>query len=278
MTAQSKDLLASFRSYFSVGPARSATELESVYRIRYRVYCDEFGYERKEEFPDQMETDEFDETSTHALITHLASGMPAGCVRICPGSIHGEPSALPLNKCCEKSLDPARVKEFAAPPQQTCEASRFAVDGAFRRRSGEGMSRFGEISSLILTDHEQRTFPLLSLVLMLAGVAMAELSYRPFMYAVMEPFLPRLLKRSGLHFLRMGKDINHHGTRAVYITDTRYFVHSLEGEMQKLYTWVRSELASGVKTDKEIGAIRGIASQTADFISAYQDELKSATG
>lgn len=239
---ESKTPLDSFQHFFSVRPAVAHPDRHETARIRYRVYCEEFGYENPNRFPNQAETDAFDDHSVHCLITHVASGMPAGCVRICPATVDGEHRPLPYDLCCVASLDPEALASIDAPRDRLCEASRFAVDGAFRRRSGETFSRFGEIASLDLSDRERRTFPLISVALMLAGTAMAELLERPYMFAVMEPFLPRLLKRSGMLFQRMGRDVDHHGVRAVYVTDTREFVRNMDGEYRQLYTWIHGEL------------------------------------
>ncbi len=62
------------------------------------------------------------------------------------------------------------------------------------------------------------------------------------MFAVMEPFLPRLLKRTGIIFERLGRDVDHHGTRAVYIADTRDHVRGMASEFRDLYTWIDGEL------------------------------------
>lgn len=237
-----KKPLDAFRHYFSVRPAVTTADREETYRIRYRVYCEEFGYEPKERFSNRMETDEIDDISAHCLITHVATGMPAGCMRICPAALNGIRRSLPLEKCCTESLDPAAMARMTAPRDAICEASRFAVDGAFRRRSGEALTRFGEIAALDFSDHEKRTFPLISMALMLAGAAMAELLDRPHMFAVMEPFLPRLLKRSGVVFQRMGKDVDHHGIRAVYLTDARDFVRDMDADMRILYRWISGQL------------------------------------
>ena len=243
MTGESKNPLDDFPKYFSLVPAISDADREATFRIRYRVYCEEFGYEPADHFPRQMESDAFDDVAAHCLIIHRASEQPAGCVRICPGTVDGESCPLPLDKACTQSLDPVAMARFQVPRSQVCEASRFAVDGAFRRRSGETLTRFGEIAALDLTDVERRTFPALSVVLMLAGNAMAQLLQRPFMYAVMEPFLPRLLRRSGLIFHRMGKDMDYHGIRAVYISDTREFVDGMDSSLRDLYAWIIGELA-----------------------------------
>ncbi|HYN78623.1 MAG TPA: PEP-CTERM/exosortase system-associated acyltransferase [Lamprocystis sp. (in: g-proteobacteria)] len=240
--AEPKNPLASFPEYFSIRLAVTPPYRQETFRIRFRVYCEEFGYEPAERFPNHMETDGFDGFSTHCLITHLASGMPAGCVRMCPATVNGADQPLPYDQCCADSLDPVAMAGVTAPRDRRCEASRFAVDGAFRRRSGEALTRFGEIASLDLSDLERRTFPLISVALMLAGTAMAENVGRPYMFAVMEPFLPRLLKRSGMVFHRMGRDLDHHGIRAVYVTDTRDFVRDMDGEFRKLYDWIHGEL------------------------------------
>ena len=42
-------------------------ELEEVYRLRYKVYCEEWGFERIENHPGERETDEFDEYSVHFI-------------------------------------------------------------------------------------------------------------------------------------------------------------------------------------------------------------------
>ena len=240
--SQSKHPLESFQQYFTVRAAISLRDRQETYRIRYRVYCEEFGYEPAARFPNHMETDPFDDSSFNCLIIHVATGMAAGCVRICPASVSGVDQPLPYERSCAESLDPGAMVRVTPLRDRICEASRFAVDAAFRRRSGEALTRFGEIAALDLSDHERRTFPLVSVALMLAGTAMAEQLGRPHMFAVMEPFLPRLLKRSGMVFRRMGQDLDYHGIRAVYITDTREFVRDMAGEFRELYTWIHGHL------------------------------------
>lgn len=246
--ADPKNPLAYFRRYFNVRQAVTEADRNETFRVRYRVYCEEFGYEPADRFPDKMEHDAIDPISTHCLITHVASRRPAGCVRICPASVDGVPAQLPFDQCCKSSLDPAAMETYVGgvPRDRICEASRFAVDGAFRRRSGESLTRFGEIASLDLSDTERRTFPLISVALVLTAAAMADLIGRPYSFSVMEPFLPRLLRRSGMVFHRMGKDLDHHGIRAVYFTDARDFVHQMDDELRQFYTAIHRELELGM--------------------------------
>jgi N-acyl amino acid synthase of PEP-CTERM/exosortase system len=220
------------------GLAVTPADLEETLRIRYRVYCEEFGYESPERFPDGMEADEFDEAATHCLVTHNGSGLAAGCVRICPASVKGSSNVMPYEKWCSGSLDEAPLIAFRAPREHLCEASRFAVDGIFRRRPGEAMTRFGKALLWELTDSERRTFPLISVGLTLGAAVMAERLKRPNLFALMEPFLPRLLTRFGVHFHRVGRDIDYHGIRAVYAIDTDEFVRTMGQEFRQLYSWI----------------------------------------
>lgn len=240
------DVFESFQKYFSVEPAVSLCDRQKTYRIRYRVYCEEFAYEPSRHFPGGMEMDEFDGVAVHSLITHVATGIAAGSVRICPASVDGTDHILPFERCCASSLSSEALASIKAPRTQICEASRFAVDCAFRRRSGETATRFGDVESLDPTGAERRTFPMISMALLLACSAVSQILGRPYMFAVMEPFLPRLLKRTGIVFRRMGDDINYHGIRAVYLANTEEFASHVSKEFEPLYRSIYRALSSGL--------------------------------
>jgi N-acyl amino acid synthase of PEP-CTERM/exosortase system len=74
-------LAAKFLTYFDLAFAATEARRQDVFGIRYSVYCNEFGYEPAHLHPDHHERDEFDHSAIHALITHNATGTPAGCVR-----------------------------------------------------------------------------------------------------------------------------------------------------------------------------------------------------
>ena len=67
-----------FISYFDVSLATTVEQREQIARLRYRVYCEEFGYENATDFPGGMEIDEFDDYSLHCLVTHKRSARPGG--------------------------------------------------------------------------------------------------------------------------------------------------------------------------------------------------------
>ncbi|MEH6567744.1 MAG: PEP-CTERM/exosortase system-associated acyltransferase [Halioglobus sp.] len=247
-------LVDDFQEYFDLGLATTPPQLESVYRVRYRVYCEEFKYEPADSFPSQQEKDEFDDRSSHCLVTHKLSKMPAGCARL----VHAdENSQLPMEKFCSASMDEKIIRSFDGRRDTICEFSRLGVDGAFRRRPGEHVTRFGEISSLDCTKREQRTFSLIAVSTILSAFAMSDLIGRPHCFAMMEPFLPRLLRRSGITVHPAGEEMEYHGIRAPYYFETHATVAGMKDEMRGFYEVIRADFAnSGLFNPTEIPAAR----------------------
>lgn len=237
-----------FKKYFSVELATSDELKQKVYNIRYRVYCEEFKYEPIESCPNEMETDEYDKDSLHCLIIHKASKFPAACVRLVPATGYGKNiqlpfEVLPYEKYCANSLDKPFIKQLNLDRNTECEISRLAVDQMFRRRSGELLTRFGDVN-MELSKEEQRTFLLIAVAAFLAATALTEMSGKTNVFAMMEPFLPRLLKRSGLLFQRAGKDIDYHGVRAPYFITTQSALKTMRPELLELYHWIHQQIES----------------------------------
>ncbi len=243
MTEQANTLIKDFEQYFKIQLVTTKEQAIQAYEVRYRVYCKEFNYEATDLFPDKQETDEFDEQSLHCLIIHKATERPAGCVRLVPICNDKEGGLLPFEKFCEKSLDTELIRSLALPRHTECEISRLAVDGAFRRRPGEAATRFGELDSVDCTKQEQRTFSLIAVSAFLAATAITDLSGKTNVFAMMEPFLPRLLKRSGIIFARVGRDMDYHGIRAPYFIKTQSALENMRPDLKSFYDWVYKQVA-----------------------------------
>lgn len=245
MTSENQTLVENFENYFAVNFAVTPEQKRKVFSIRYRVYCDEFEYEAPERFPDKQEFDEFDDYSLHCLITHKKSEIPAGCVRLVPTTGINSDELLPFEKHCAESLDSEFIQGLNLERQTVCEISRLAVDGIFRRRSGEALTRFGDV--LNFTDQEKRTFSLIAVAGFLASTALTELSGRTNVFAMMEPFLPRLLKRSGIIFQRAGRDIDYHGIRAPYFIKTQSALDNMDPDLKTLYIWLKEQVEAAYR-------------------------------
>lgn len=241
---KSMPLAEAFSQYFDVDLAISEELKKEVYKLRYRVYCEEFGYESKENFPDGFEFDEFEDRSLHCLITHKKTKMPAGCVRLVFGT-DGE--LMPFEKFCPDSLDNSYIDKMKLDRNSICEISRLAVDSAFRRRVEEVRTRFGEIDAIDCSHDERRTFPLITVAAFLAVTALTDLSGRKNGFAMMEPFLPRLLRKSGLDFVRAGQDVDYHGLRAPYFGRTDHALKNMHPDLRHLYHVVFARISEQYK-------------------------------
>jgi len=232
---EQQSVAETFNKFFDVSVASTQAQKNSVFSIRYRVYCDEFGYESVEEFPDEIEFDEFDPQSTHCLITHKPTGKAAGCVRMVPTYSTEVRDPLPFEKYCADSLDRDFLNQISPSRDTMCEISRLAVDGNFRKRAGEQKNRCGITEEFQSTEEERRTFPLIAISAFLASTALTNLASRTSVFMMTEPFLPKLLSRSGIVVQRAGKDVDYHGVRAPYFITSNEAAKGLRGDLRELY-------------------------------------------
>lgn len=239
-SADKSSLFMDFARYFDLSLALTEAQRALVYQVRYRVYCEEFGYEPVETFANHQEIDEFDDQSVHCLVTHRDSGRPAGCVRLVMMNSDGP---MPMEQHSGGSVDQGFMRRFADQRQTLCEISRLAVDSDFRRRRGERETRFGTKETLQFHTREKRTFPLIAVSLFLASAAVAELMHRKHCFAIMEPFLPAILLRTGVGFQRVGEDFEFRGTRAPYYANLDDLVRDAPDELRLCYEVVKAQFA-----------------------------------
>jgi len=232
-------LVDNFQRFFKIELATTDAQKEAAYRIRYRVYCEELGLEPADQFPDNMEYDQYDAYAPTCLVTHRRSGLTAGCVRMVEA---GERREMPFESHCRNSLN-TEFAEFLYEERDTVvECSRLAVDSTFRRRVGEDHTRLGEYDALDCCHLEQRSFSLVGIAVLLAGFAVADLTGRPNILAMMEPYLPRLLRRQGILVQKAGKRVQYHGNRAPYYLNTEAAVPNMPPSLRGLYETERARL------------------------------------
>lgn len=238
--AEASSLFMDFAQYFELSMALTEAERAAVYHVRYRVYCEEFGYEPIESFLNGQETDEFDEKSIHCLVTHKETGRPAGCVRLV---LVNDNDRLPMELHSGNAIDNSFMRRFAQKRGAICEISRLAVDGDFRRRRGEKATQFGAHDAFLFNEEEQRTFPLIAVALFLASAAAADVLSRRHVFAIMEPFLPKILRRTGVEFQRIGEDFQFRGVRAPYYASLDDLVRNAPDELRLCYDVVKEQFA-----------------------------------
>lgn len=228
-----------FHKYFEFVPAQTDTLKNEVFRLRYQVYCLETGFEDPSDYPDQMESDEYDTHSVHYLIQHRASGMFAGTTRLI---LPTDNSALlfPIEK--HTQIDRLDLLEAIARPQ-LAEASRYCVSKAFKRRKFDAPNTLTGISPSWINEvpsaEEKRLYPLLSIALFACLIRMSCENSIQYWYAVMEPALIRFFTTLGIYFIAIGPLSDYHGDRKpclIKVSDLLKGVAGKNHDMWKLMT------------------------------------------
>lgn len=243
---ESEPITQAFHRYFELSEPRGVDALDTVFRLRYDVYCREFQFEREEDCPGGRESDEYDTGSWHCVMHHRASRFAAGCVRIVPVAGSGEHHELPMEKHCRDSFYDIPERPDRLDRDTICEVSRLAVHGMFRRRQGEHKTPLGDVYSLQIPPHHARTFPLLALGLFMSATAMAMLHRKEHAFAMMEPALARILRRSGLPATQVGELQDYHGRRAAFHINQETALRGIEQSelLRDLYNHAYQKLAT----------------------------------
>lgn len=120
--------------------ARTLEEREAVYHLRYRVFAEEMGYVRPEEFPDKMLFDEFDEMEKTKIFMAVKDGEPVGTIRI----IKDVPQGLPMDGYTDFTELRRRYR--------IAECSRLLTAPEYRKRNADvilmGLVKIGTIWSV----------------------------------------------------------------------------------------------------------------------------------
>lgn len=115
-----KNLFNDFRFYI----ADDEKEIEDIYRLRYKVYCEEYGYIDKSKYPDGLEKDKFDKHSSYLVIRDKHDEV-AATVRIIHYSIDG----FPIQEHFKFNLDINKIDR-----EHLVEISRLIVAKKYRRK------------------------------------------------------------------------------------------------------------------------------------------------
>ena len=242
---RSDSISALFAKYFQVVLSDSAALRDEVYRIRYEVYCREFGYERADEFPDGMERDEFDgDRSRYCVLMHRETGMYAGCVRLVLNDTENVVSRLPFENAFDGHLIQDRVDSILKQRHLVGEISRLAVPSGFRRRNGDSESPIGALTHRHVGNTEMRCFPHIPVGLYLAAAAIVLERNMDGAFAIMEPRLVRHMQRLGIVFDPFGDTLDYHGKRAPYFIHKRDLYRHLKPPIRSLLDVIMGDISS----------------------------------
>lgn len=108
--------------HLQVRPPRNDEELKKMYQLRYKVYCEEYSFLNKSDYPNGLEIDEYDSRSDYLIAVDRYNIM-IGCVRVVKPTGEPLPTHLSFDINAKLHLDHL---------QKTVEVSRLIVEKKYR--------------------------------------------------------------------------------------------------------------------------------------------------
>ena len=188
------------------------------YHIRYQVYCSELQFEDENNFPDQLERDDWDEHSIHFIAYDIDSDEWVGAVRLLLSDGR--------QFVCESLCGDLNIDRTSA-----AEVSRLCVLPHIRRTSNEDGNRPGLLITMKLIQ-----------AMMYYCVRHNIINW----YMITTSALIAVLKRLKLNVIKLGTGISHKGTRypAVLSIDQSAidWMNSIDGTPYEKYSILESSV------------------------------------
>lgn len=231
-----------FQHYFEARLVETPVERTAAFRLRHRVYCDEFHYIPASVRDEGQEHDEYDALALHVLLTHRPSGMPAGYFRVLSNARLPHDWQLPFERYCSEALYDDIIDPRQLPRNSYGELSRLAVPSLFRRRKNEQFARVPIGDNNLNDPEDSRNFPLIPVSLLLAASTLMEEQGIRYLFAMLEPRLARVLRQQGLQMHRIGNLTDYHGIRAPFFLRTDDMRDRLHPDAADLASVIQAQL------------------------------------
>jgi len=199
--------------------AESEDLKRAIYRLRYQIYVEEFGFERPEDHLNGLEMDPYDPYSVYVAALNGIEEV-IGTARLVLHSEHGFP--------IEHTGCTLQYPGEKPPPECTAEVSRLAIALAYRRRADDGQygvesySKVGEGGVLpnhgpIPAHFARRQRPVIALGLIGLLWHTSKSLGLTHWYMIAEQKLWPAMYRFGLLFHQIGAPVDYHGMRVPYM-------------------------------------------------------------
>ncbi len=210
-------------------------KMKKLYALRYKVYCEQKGFLDPAKYPDNLETDIYDQHALHfGAFDDLGNAL--GTLRLVKNSDYG----FPMLRHCEINVPDSILKTAG-------EISRLAVSKSIRKRKDDGQYgmavKGGAVDEMPKTrrkNNRRRHRPDIVVGLYKKLYQESKLQGITHWLAAMEPTLLKLLKRFYFHFEPIGPEIDYYGS-------VRPYMVSLESVENQVYVNSKEFYASFVE-------------------------------
>ena len=197
--------------------------LEDSHRLRYQAYCLDRKFLSAENYPNQMELDDFDRFSVHVGVVD-AEGELAGTARIVKHSSVG----LPLFRHCTLFPHETRLDDVA---NTVVEISRVCISRPYARRRADVCVDGPEVEpeEPPILPHERRHRDAVFIALIKATYQASKRLGATHWIVAMEKPLLRRTARLGVPFRVAGPEVDYYGLVAPYIMNLAEFDQMILG-------------------------------------------------
>ncbi len=208
------DIEAAFHQYFEIIEANTPELLKTVFDLRYRILCVHNvipGFDTNN-YPNELESDQYDSHSIHFLLRHRPTNTFIGTTRlILPNPLD------PMDKFpteLNTHFYPGFVLDSSSRKHAT-EVSRFAILSDFFKRKGE-RHMLSQSTEIGCKAQERRRFPHPMLGLVVGLIQLCARNNIYHLISAMEPALNKLLGFYSLQMNPIGPPADYHGLRTPY--------------------------------------------------------------
>ncbi len=222
--------------------ATSEDLIKETFRLRYEIYGKEFGFENVEEFPDGLETDEYEPYSMYFIAKD--GDDVVGTVRLVFHSDKGFPI---------EHAAPIDFPGYPPPPDKTAEVSRLAVSRNYRRRRGDG--RYGLESYLTVSEGGllpdsgpvpdeflKRKRPVIVQGLYKAVYMESKIRALTHLYFIVEEKLFNSLRKFGFDIKQVGDAVEYHGRRIPCVGLLSEMDQYMKHNVPEMYEYIYKDL------------------------------------
>jgi len=208
-----------FDNHFEVFLADTRESKELHYSIRYQVYCEEMGFENKDDFPLEQEFDDHDQHSAHFIVRHKQTGQWVGAMRL----IFQKGQILPIQQYC--TLQTEMVKKDV---KRSAEISRLCVVKEVRRGFVEIDPPNGiedeneaikETNNIRLLHDTKKINRKIIWGLLNAATEYCHSNKIENWYFITTAALAKVLRKGGFNMLNIGEPCYHNGERYPFKKD-----------------------------------------------------------
>jgi N-acyl-L-homoserine lactone synthetase len=205
-----QETLCAVQDELSLEIARSPRQIREAKELRYKVYCEERGYEPGE---NGIEQDQYDPNAHHVLVRSRDGGKVFGTVRLVLSKRTEDGVGFPMESVCENYV------LAPLPASATAEISRFALT---RDRTGLSPAA-AAVMRLFLIEGCFKVSGELGLT---------------HWCAIMEKTLLRLLRVTSIHFVPVGPAIEYHGLRQPAVLSVGSTLERMRRESHHLWSFM----------------------------------------